>query len=182
VEQAILLCKLIYHVVSDYPERHPEWTFVRHATNALTCRRTSRSRRQYASGRRRRRTSGSSGVPPAEVLSLLRKTRALPVPSRWYEAAPRSLLEAHAAGVPVAASRIGALPEAVEDSVTGLLADPDDPSAWAEAMDRLMDDSEAERLGEGAWQTWHRGYSPERGIRELVAAYEHALARRTSGG
>jgi hypothetical protein len=44
-----------------------------------------------------------------------------------------------------------------------------------------MDDSEAEHLGEGAWQTWHRGYSPERGLRELVAAYEHALARTTGG-
>jgi hypothetical protein len=43
-------------------------------------------------------------------------------------------------------------------------------------------DSEAGRLGEGAWQTWHRGYSPERGLRKLVAASEHALARRTIGG
>jgi glycosyltransferase involved in cell wall biosynthesis len=55
------------------------------------------------------------------------------VPSLGYEAFGRTIVEAYAAGVPVVASRIGALPEVVEEGVTGLLAEPGDPDSWAEA-------------------------------------------------
>ena len=48
---------------------------------------------------------GGHELPP-----LLAGARALLVPSRWYEGAPRVVLEAYAAGVPVLASQIGALP------------------------------------------------------------------------
>src|SRR5205814_9628172 len=52
-------------------------------------------------------------VDASDVPAILSRARALLVPSRWYEAAPRSIIEAYAAGVPVIASDIGALPEAV---------------------------------------------------------------------
>ena len=55
--------------------------------------------------------------------------RAVVVPSRCYEGQPRIILEAFAAGVPVIASRIGGLPELVEDGVNGLLVDVDDTRA-----------------------------------------------------
>ena len=51
---------------------------------------------------------------------ILASARALMIPSRWYEAAPRTITEAYAAGVPVIASEIGALPEAVQVGSTGL--------------------------------------------------------------
>jgi glycosyltransferase involved in cell wall biosynthesis len=106
---------------------------------------------------------------------VLAGARALLVPSRWYEPAGRVALEAYASGVPVVASRIGALPEFVEDGVTGLLADPYDPEDWAGAVIRLGDDREAERLGAGAFSAWSHRYSPQRGIRNLEAAYRQAL-------
>ncbi len=115
-------------------------------------------------------------VGAAEVPAILARARALLVPSRWYEAAPRSITEAYAAGVPVIASDIGALPEAVGRNETGLLAPPDDPNAWAARMEELADDGTSLRLGDGAFARWEERFSPERGVRDLEEAYSEAIA------
>jgi glycosyltransferase involved in cell wall biosynthesis len=117
-------------------------------------------------------------VPSTDVAGIMARARALMVPSRWYEASPRTIIEAYAAGVPVIASRIGALPEAVEDGVSGYLAPPDDAAAWADAASRMTDDREAERLGAGALARWRARHSPVSGLAELEGAYEEALAAR----
>ena len=120
---------------------------------------------------------GSVAAPEAQ--ELLRSARALVVPSRWYEAQPRVILEAFAAGVPVLASRIGALPELVEDGVNGRLAAVDDPAAWRLALTEIADDAESVRLGDQAFATWQQRFTPELGLRELEAAYESALREKT---
>lgn len=63
------------------------------------------------------------------------------IPSR-KEALPRVALEAMAAARPIIASRIGGLPEAVNEGVTGLLVEPEDAEALASAMRGLMADPE----------------------------------------
>jgi glycosyltransferase involved in cell wall biosynthesis len=120
-------------------------------------------------------------VSPEELPGLVAGARALLVPSVWYEPAGRVVMEAYASGVPVIASRIGALPEVVEEGVTGLLADPGSREAWTRAMAALSDDRESERLGEGAFRAWSDRYTPDRGVRELEAAYEEAIAARGDG-
>jgi glycosyltransferase involved in cell wall biosynthesis len=114
-------------------------------------------------------------VEPDEVSALLRHARALVVPSRWYEGAGRVVLEAYAAGVPVLASRIGALPEVVEDGVTGLLLPPADRDSWALAAERILDDSESERMGEAAWRSWQVRFSPEKGLHDIENSYQSVL-------
>ncbi len=86
------------------------------------------------------------------------------------------MVEAYAAGVPVVASRIGALPEVVEEGVTGLLAPPDEPASWAEVLERLLDDELSLRLGEGAYRAWAERYTPETNLRMLEAIYREAAA------
>ena len=114
-------------------------------------------------------------VPAAEVAEILRESRALLVPSRWYEAAPRTIIEAYAAGVPVIASRFGALPELVQEDVSGSLAELDDAKSWADHVRSLGDDATSERLGDGALALWSERYSPQRGLEGLERAYQDAL-------
>ena len=115
-------------------------------------------------------------VPREEVAGLLGGARALLVPSRWYEGAPRGILEAYAAGVPVLASRIGGLREIVLDGVSGLHVPVDDPSAWAEAARTLVDDGVSQRLGAGALGLWNERYTPRLGLENLESAYGEAIA------
>lgn len=50
------------------------------------------------------------------------------------------LAEAMACGLPVVSTTVGAIPEVVEDGVTGLLVPPDDPRALADAINTLLSD------------------------------------------
>jgi glycosyltransferase involved in cell wall biosynthesis len=113
-------------------------------------------------------------VPSDQVPAFLARARALVLPSICYEGAPRTVVEAYAAGVPVVANRYGALPGVVTDGVTGLLVEPGDAAAWRSALASVMDDGTSERLGDGAFAAWRTGYSPERGIADLEAAYAAA--------
>lgn len=116
-------------------------------------------------------------VPGDRVGSYLARARALVVPSIWYEGAPRTITEAYAAGVPVIASRIGALPGVVTDGVTGVLAEPGDVASWRVAVRGLLDDATAVALGDRACAEWRTSYSPERGIVDLEGAYRAAMDR-----
>ena len=117
-------------------------------------------------------------VPAEQVPSLIRGARSVLLPSRWYEAAPRTITEAYAAGVPVIASRIGALTEAVQDGTTGKLVPLGDAAAWRGAAASLLDDAESERLGQSAWERWSELYSAEQALRNLETAYQEALSAK----
>ena len=62
------------------------------------------------------------GLAPVAVAEVMGRSLALVMPSLWFENFPRTLVEAYAAGLPVIASRLGAMAELVQDGVTGLLA------------------------------------------------------------
>ena len=64
----------------------------------------------------------------------------LVVPSIWLENSPLVIHEAFMAGVPVVGSRIGGIPNLVEDGVSGLLVDPGSSEALAQALEMLAAD------------------------------------------
>jgi glycosyltransferase involved in cell wall biosynthesis len=88
---------------------------------------------------------------PAEVRRRIAAADLLVVPSLAPEAFGLSCLEAFAAGTPVVAAAVGALPELVEPGVTGALVAPGDPAALAAAVGDLLADPRARaRLGAAA--------------------------------
>jgi len=124
-------------------------------------------------------------VPESEVPDLLRESRALVLPSICYEGAPRTVVEAFAAGVPVVGSRLGAIPTIVEHGVTGMLAAPAVRDEWLAAVSHLLDDGVSERMGAAAHQSWSVRFSPSRAAVELESVYnavleEHAAAKSAS--
>ncbi len=60
------------------------------------------------------------------------------VPSRWYDNAPLSIYESFLNGTPVLASRIGGIPEQVEEGVTGELFEPDSCDDLAQKMGMML--------------------------------------------
>ena len=115
-------------------------------------------------------------VSADRALDLLGAARALILPSVWFEGAPRSIAEACAAGVPSVASRIGSLPEFVEEDRSGLLVPPGDAGALAGAVTALLDDGRSSTLGDGAHRLWRERFTPERAARDLETAYARAGA------
>jgi glycosyltransferase involved in cell wall biosynthesis len=76
-----------------------------------------------------------------DVARLLHASDVVVLPSRSVvETLPLSVLEAMACGVPVVASRVGSVPDVVEDGRTGRLVEPGDEVALARAVAATLDD------------------------------------------
>lgn len=74
------------------------------------------------------------------VGEVLADSDVLVVPSLWYENSPMVIQEAHALGVPVIASDLGALAEKVHHEVDGLLFPPGDVLALQRTLQRILDE------------------------------------------
>jgi len=116
-------------------------------------------------------------LPLEDILQRMSRARFLVLPSICYENSPRTIVEAFSCGLPVIASRLGALADLVEDGVTGLLFKPGDAQdlarkiAWANAQPEAM-----ERMGRAARIEYERHYTPQRNHELLIAIYEDAIA------
>lgn len=87
-------------------------------------------------------------------------------------------LEAMALGRPAVVSRLGGLPELIDDGVTGLLVAPGNPGALADALTRvLLDPLLAARLGDAARCVAPR-FSASRMVAGYEAVYESVLLHR----
>lgn len=75
-----------------------------------------------------------------DVISLMAEADLSVIPSIWAEAFGYTVLESMAVGLPVIASKVGGIPELIEDEVNGLLVKPGDAEALASAVIRLMSD------------------------------------------
>jgi len=103
-------------------------------------------------------------------------------PSVWAEAAGLVNLEAMACGLPVVASRIGGIPEFVEDGRTGFLFTPGDHRELAEWIHQLCDDPELrQRMGQEARSNAIRRYSTQGLLAEHLGIYLRE-ARETATG
>jgi glycosyltransferase involved in cell wall biosynthesis len=81
-----------------------------------------------------------------------------------------------AAGRPLVASRVGGLPDLVEDGVTGLLVAPGDPDALAAAVRSLLENPErAELMGRAARERWEEHYSLAPFYQKTRKVYEEAI-------
>jgi starch synthase len=86
-------------------------------------------------------------LPKPSIIQLLTHALIFVCPS-VYEPLGIVNLEAMACSTAVVASRVGGIPEVVEDMVTGLLVPPDDPASLAYAMNALLrDPGRAEAMG-----------------------------------
>lgn len=112
----------------------------------------------------------------SEIFLAMKDAAFLVVPSEWPEPFGLVAIEAFATGLPVIASRTGALPEIVRHGSTGLLVDPGDPLALANAVRwACRNPAELARMGRAARAEYRARYTPEANYRMLWRIYEDAL-------
>jgi len=111
-----------------------------------------------------------------------RRTKILVCPSTWLEGFPNVITHAMCTGKPVIASRIGALPEIVDEDVTGLLYEPGNVEHLVEKVRYLLaHPAVCRRMGMAGRQKALRQYPPERHYDLLMAVYQKALALGPGG-
>ncbi|HEX8680334.1 MAG TPA: glycosyltransferase family 4 protein [Chthoniobacterales bacterium] len=86
------------------------------------------------------------------------------------------LIEAMAAGAPIVATRVSAIPEVVVDGESGLLAEPGSSEGIARALTLLVDPALRRRLGLAGYERVRRHFTLERMWRATDAVYEQALS------
>jgi glycosyltransferase involved in cell wall biosynthesis len=91
----------------------------------------------------------------------------------WREAQGLSILEAMAMSRPVVASDVGGIPEMIEDGVTGLLVEHDNPVALAAAITRLLKDRAwAARIAKAGHDLVHERFCIELMVKAIEQIYD----------
>ena len=112
-------------------------------------------------------------VAHSELATFLRGADVFVQPSVWGEPFPLSVVEAMAAELPVVSSRAGGLPESVVDGKTGLLVEPNDPAALADAMLRLVaDEKMAHSVGTAGGARARELFSWDAVVARLSSVYQ----------
>jgi glycosyltransferase involved in cell wall biosynthesis len=90
-----------------------------------------------------------------------------------FEGTPLSVMEYMGAGKPVVATRVGGLPEVVQDGVHGLLVEPRDPVGLADALARLLEEEPLRRrLGEAARIRQQTTFDLDAAVRRIEELYD----------
>ncbi|HEX8648426.1 MAG TPA: glycosyltransferase [Thermoleophilaceae bacterium] len=95
-----------------------------------------------------------------------------------YEGSPLAVMEYMDAGLPVAATSVGGVPDLIEDGVHGFLVEPGDPQALAGAIGKLLRDRDAAAaMGARARERRRSEFTIDNTVRTLERMYEDLLAR-----
>jgi glycosyltransferase involved in cell wall biosynthesis len=135
------------------------------------------------------RLAGASGrvlLPGfrTDVPDLLAAADAAVFSSR-FEGSPLSVIECMAAGAAIVATRVGGVPELVEDGVHALLVPPEDADALAAALERAVAEPELRaRLGAAARDRRRREFAMDPMLDRVIALYERLWrdAEERAGG
>lgn len=113
-----------------------------------------------------------------EVREWMSSSSALILPSVWYEGFPMVIVEAYACGLPIIASRIGALAELIEDGVTGLLFNPGDADDLANKIQWASQHPEKiKEMGRLSRQRYEAKYTSEKNYQQLISIYKLLITR-----
>lgn len=110
-------------------------------------------------------------LPHDEIPSIMHMSDLFVLPS-LSEATPRVVMEAMAMELPVVATRVGGIPEIIEDGRTGVVVEPANPQQLAEAICRVLGDPVwAKEAGQLGRQRVLENYTLEQHIKRMVALH-----------
>lgn len=114
-----------------------------------------------------------------DVFDLMRAMDVLVHPAVYPDPLPRTLLEAGALRRPIVATDVGGVPEIVDHGRSGLLVEPSNPEALADAVASLLGDRpKAAALAAEARRKVERTFSLKKHAENMMSLYGEVLARR----
>ena len=115
-------------------------------------------------------------LPNDQVRRLMATSRALILPTQWYEGFPLSIAESYSMGTPVLVSNLGNGGSLIKQGVTGLKFDPKSPQSIAKAVEKM----EAEKnvnWEENTRRVYDQALTPEKNYAALMEVYAAAKER-----
>jgi len=137
-----------------------------------------KSLREYAAehGLSRDKVDFLGFVRGEEKDRVLKKAKAVIIPSEWHESFPISAVEALAQGTPIIASRLGGLPDLITHGENGFLFTPGDCRQLADLINTLFQTPGlSESMGEKALAGAKKTLGPETHYRRLIEIYLDAI-------
>jgi glycosyltransferase involved in cell wall biosynthesis len=113
--------------------------------------------------------------PRAEIIDLMLESRALFLPSLWYEGLPLVLLEALSAGLPVVASSLGVSGSLIS-GISNTLVVETDRDEWVRAVDNLGSRSDLDSIGRSMSQSYQSTFNPTKQLEMLEELYGSVIA------
>jgi glycosyltransferase involved in cell wall biosynthesis len=99
------------------------------------------------------------------------------VSSSRFEGSPLAIMEYMAGGKPIVATRVGGVPDLIEDGKSGVLVEPDDPAALAAGIAKLLGDADyARELAARAHERQQARFDIDVMVRRVEDLYEALLA------
>lgn len=110
---------------------------------------------------------------PRKLVRLIQGALFTVVPSQFYENLPHTILESFACGRPVIGTRLGSIPDVIDEGEQGLLFEYGKSADLAHKMDWLLSHPfERERMGNNAWNILQRDYSEEAHLNQLIPLFQ----------
>ena len=112
-----------------------------------------------------------------ELTALIRQASFVIVPSEWYENNPLTILEAYSHGKPVIGSRIGGIPEIIDEGETGFLFEAGDATQLTDVLLKAdqVSDTEYARMSGAARNFAASHFNPDKHYEDLMNIYNELV-------
>jgi glycosyltransferase involved in cell wall biosynthesis len=168
-------CWVVLEALRKLRDAGEDVRFVWLGTSALDTAAVERISSYHLGNRFRFLSADEVGPARHDLLNLL-ATADIFVLASLIEGLPIALIEAMALGLPCIASRVGAIPEAIDHDVSGLLIGPGDAEALADAIRTLIHDEKTRRMfGTAARAIAFEKFDQQKTAEETVEIYNNLL-------
>ena len=107
-----------------------------------------------------------------DIRENIRKCRFVTVPSIWYENCPYSILETMEIGKPIIGSKIGGIPELIQDGINGFTYEHNDVTKLTNILMKLFgNDETVKQFSKNSKQIFIQNYSAEAYYNKLMTVY-----------
>lgn len=107
-----------------------------------------------------------------DIRENIRKCRFVTVPSIWYENCPYSILETMEIGKPIIGSKIGGIPELIQDGINGFTYEHNDITKLTNILMKLFgNDETVKQFSKNSKQIFIQNYSAEAYYNKLMTVY-----------